>query len=379
MAALRVAYSLELPANPGDAVRHILSGLAVLEHGVGVADVPLAALGPELAAVPWADRPFTYPPVALLFDAGVAALSPTLAGWKLTLTGLEAVSALLLWRLTGSRWIGLAYWASPVSIWWISHEGQIEAVQNVLALAALLALGWRRWIGWALLALAIQAKAFALFLLPWFVRAEWGALRGRTGDGSPGREGGSGRGMLGAWGFLLGLVPLAFVLPFWPLSNLLGGAALEINPWFWNPFAGELAGLNPGWMVAWGQVVTWGLLAAGAFVAFARGRPWAATGPTAFVVALKSVTNAQPWYLLSLPVLWAPLARAKPGRGRGAPGSGDARLAGSDDRRLLLGLVVVLILMEPQALVSIVGGEPVGFTMGAFYDAVGPWTPFRLP
>lgn len=343
-AAVRLVYCFRLPVNTADAVRHLMYGLAVLDLGPGAADMPLAGVSEALVRIPWSERPFNYPPLALFWDTLVAAVHPSLAAYKVGLSALEALVAVLVWRLTGSRWLAVLYWASPLSLWWVSHEGQLDGLQNVFAVAALLALSRRRWLGWALLALAIQAKGFAVFLLPWFVAAELDARR--VGEAP------------GWWGLLVGGLPTLAMMPFWNPWNLLLSSALHYNPYYWNPFAEGIFVWHPGWLILADQLASWALLATAAWLVVGRGRVRDGLGPLLFLVAIKLVTNAQPWYLLVLPILWLPLR----------------------DPRLRFALFAAVPLADLRSLVQVVSG-PFGFTVDAFYSSRGirPLTRFRLP
>ena len=79
----------------------------------------------------------------------------------------------MIGRFTGQRWLGAIYWASPASIWWVSHEGQFKPLQSLFLIAAILALKHHRTLAFLLLALAIQVKLLAILMLPWFLVQVW--------------------------------------------------------------------------------------------------------------------------------------------------------------------------------------------------------------
>jgi len=100
----------------------------------------LVELDPKLGWVAWSGLAYNYPVVALLFFTGIAKLSPTIFFVKFALTFIEAVNTAVIFRYTNQIWLALLYWASPISIWWVSHEGQFEPLQNLFVLVALLVL-----------------------------------------------------------------------------------------------------------------------------------------------------------------------------------------------------------------------------------------------
>jgi hypothetical protein len=261
----------------------------VLEHGLGAADRPLAEVEPAFARVAWSGAPFNYPVLALLFDAAVMRASPSLFAWKLALSLLEALSALLVARGSGSRWLGLAYFALPNSLWWTSHDGQFEALQNALALGAVYLAGRRRRAAWVLLALAVQAKLSALLLVPW--------LLGESARGARPRA-------LAAdlAAFAAGFAPtLAAAFALSPLRNLARSGGLPANLWYLHPTQRLEWTTHPGWEVVADQVASWTLLG---LLVLALGRRRAGAlelfAPIAFLLALKVAWTAQPWYLLAL-------------------------------------------------------------------------------
>ncbi|MEY4581804.1 MAG: hypothetical protein RL701_6507, partial [Pseudomonadota bacterium] len=103
----------------------------------------------------------------LLFFAVATRFLHTLSALKVLLTACELTSALLIGRITGARWLGLAYFASPLSLWWISMEGQTEALMALLCLCSLYALQRQRQVlAHVFLGAAIQTKGLPLLLLP---------------------------------------------------------------------------------------------------------------------------------------------------------------------------------------------------------------------
>jgi hypothetical protein len=109
VAALRFYYCTVLPVNTGDITRHLYTGLVVLKHGLASAGRPLVDSFPGAGGVAWAGLPYNYPIFALTFFTALAAIMPTIFFAKLSLTAVEAVNAILVSRITGSRWLGFLY------------------------------------------------------------------------------------------------------------------------------------------------------------------------------------------------------------------------------------------------------------------------------
>ncbi len=341
---MRLRFCTLLPVNTGDLPRHILYGLFALKDGLSSAGVPLARLDPHLAHVSWANAPYNYPPVALFFFIAVAAVSPTLFAAKLALTAVEGVNAWLLARVTGSRWLGLLYWASPVSIWWVSREGQFEPLQALFMLSALLLLRRSKPGAFALLALAVQVKLTAVLLLPWFVLE----ARREGPDVLP----------RAAAAFLLALLPTAALSFFYPVVDAVRSTfgTLHYNPYYWNLAARRLFGWNPGWLVACDALTTWGALA------FLGWRAWKSREPVAYVAAIgfllliKLSTLAQFWYVLLLPAFLAPIP----------------------ERRTRFWLVALTPLLDVRSLLELLGG-PFGWTMRGYYAGLSAFRALRIP
>ena len=288
VAAVRVYQCAELPQETGDVVRNLLHGVAVDTHGIASAAQPLKTLAPAWADVAWARFPYNYPPLALAFFALVSAISPTVFFAKLALTAIEAVNAYLVRRLSGSALLGVFYWSSPLSIWWVSREGQFEPLQSVFMLLALLAAGSMPFAAGLSVALGISVKATAAALAPLIF---WKASRG-------------GRRALAACtiGFIAGLLPLAISQwAYGGISNIARySSLLAVNPYYWNPFAPMFEG-NPIWRIVANELASYGLLAILLALAW-RSRQWLAyLAPIAFLVFCKTHGNVLPWYFVLMP------------------------------------------------------------------------------
>lgn len=294
VAALRVYECTRLPVETGDVVRNLLYGLAVGAHGPALAGQPLVEISSLWRTAPWAQLPYNYPPLTLAFFSAVAALSPTVFAAKLALTALEAGNAWLLAQTTGSRWLGVVYWASPMSIWWVSREGQFEPLQTLFTLLALLAATRAPLAAGAALGLAISVKMTAAALLPWLAYTLWKA--------------GPRACALGAGGLALACLPaLAAELSYGGISNVFRfSAPLVYNPYYWD-WTARMFSWNPGWLIAANQLASYGSLAALIALAVRSRRPLAFAAPIAFVLFCKLHTNVQFWYFVYLPALLVPI------------------------------------------------------------------------
>lgn len=294
VAAFRLYQCGMLPSETGDIVRHVLYGVAVDQQGVAAAGVPLTWLSSTWSHVAWARFPYSYPPVALAFFALIASISPSVFAAKLALTLIEAGNACLISKLTRSKILGLLYWASPLSIWWVSREGQFEPLQSFFMLLAIAAAFERQFVSGAALALATSVKVTAGALVPWLAGVIW-------------PSGWRARG-LAVLGLIVGLVPaIASEAMYGGISNVLRYSSLLVyNPYYWNPWADLFTGNTPLQIVA-NEIASYGLLATLIALAF-RSRNWLPfVAPIAFVVFCKTHTNVQFWYWLLLPAFLVPL------------------------------------------------------------------------
>lgn len=333
IAGLRLYHCLQLTSNTGDAVRHLCWGLIVNQHGYAAIGQSLVDFSDKLDFVVWKNLPYNYPVVTLAFDQLCALVSPTVFFVKLMLTLLELSNSLLIYRLTRQRLLAFVYWASPVSIWWVSHEGQFEPLQSAFVLLALLLFsrGGRKTLAWLVLGLGVQVKLSAIFLLPF--------LFGRSGSLRAALRGGA--------AFCLAFVPSLLLLwvvnPFGLLSHSL---ALQYNPYYFNFFDGGMFAWNPSWLIASNQVTSYGFLAILIWAGATGRRRWIELMPAiGFILFLKTIPNAQFWYLLALPPFLLTIT----------------------DVRLRNGLFLALPLLDIRALMQVVIG-PFGWAMPGYYD-----------
>lgn len=322
--AIRLWEIQTLPILTGDVVRNLLYGISVRAKGLSAMQMSLFQIQPAWMPVSWSRLPYNYPPIALAFFALASAISPTVYAAKLALTGVEAANAILLGRVAQSRLLGLLYWASPASIWWVSREGQFEPLQSFFSLLALLALPRLAFASGLSLALAIQVKLTAVVLAPLIVQRCWKA--------------GPREVRLAAVGLAVGLLPsLALELRYGALSNVLRfSSPLVYNPYYWNWFANMFA-KNPGWLVLCDELASYALLVALVVYAIRTRSAWTVAAPIAFLVFCKLHTNVQFWYFLLLAPLLVPI----------------------EDRRWRFALIAAVPLLDVGATVSLLG-MPIG-------------------
>ena len=169
IAGLRFYYCTQLPVNTGDITRHIYYGLYTSQKGLSAAGMSLVELDPHISNVAFPFLPYNYPIITLLFFTLVAKLSPTIFCSKFLLTLIEAFNSLLIYKYSKERLLTLIYWASPISIWWVSHEGQFEPLQSIFVISALYMLQNKKPLAFILLSLAVQVKLTAILFLPYFL------------------------------------------------------------------------------------------------------------------------------------------------------------------------------------------------------------------
>ncbi|HTO53832.1 MAG TPA: hypothetical protein VMR50_10630 [Myxococcota bacterium] len=322
--ALR-AWQLEsLPVITGDVVRNLLYGVAVRFLGVSAAASPLADLNSGWSAASWANLPYNYPPLTLGFFTLVSAVSATVFAAKLALTAIEAVNAVLVGRLTRSSVLGLLYWASPMSIWWVSREGQFEPLQSLFTLLALLAVGAAPLLAGLSAACAVQVKLTAILVLPW--------LAWRCHSAGP-----RALGLLGL-GFAAGLFPALYAeRAYQGVSHVFRySTPLLYNPYYWD-WSAPMFTWNPGWLVLCDELASYAMLAALVTYAVRRGSVWSSAAAIGFVAICKTHTNVQFWYFLLLVPLLVPI----------------------EDRRWRFALIACVPLLDVSSIVSVFG-TPIG-------------------
>lgn len=342
--ALRLYYCTLLPISTGDLARHLFHGLLVLRDGLGSAGVALAETEPSLAQLSWAELPYNYPPLTLLFFTLLSAIAPTLFVAKAVLTAMEGVNAWLIGRYTGQRWLGALYWASPASIWWVSREGQFEPLHSLFLIAAIVILRRQRPLAFLMLAFAIQVKILAILMLPWFVAQVW-PVGQKTRAAS-------------IAAFLIGFLPSILAGTQYSLAGSLGitAGSLRYNPYFWNFLDPAIFLWNPLWLVVINQIASFGLVILLLLRARGSEEPITFFGPVSFVVLVKGSLLAQFWYFLMFPAFVLPL----------------------QERRLRFWLIALTPLLDVYSLAQIIVG-PFGWTMSEYWAGFDGFRPFLLP
>jgi hypothetical protein len=281
---LRIVACLQDPATALDLERMLYWGLALNQHGMHAASVPLKNWGAPLG-VAWRDIPVNYPVVALMFFRAVAGIVPSVTFAKFVLTGIEALNALLVSRITKSRAMGFLYWASPLSIFWVSSEGQFEPVQNLFILAGMVLVAQAPLLAGFAFALAIQTKVgSAIVVLFFLVRS---IRRNRTEAAKL------------ATGVTLGLGVSVWAQSAAPLVQQVFrfSGLSHVSNFGINPFETT----DP--TTIWRSLASAALVIA-CLIGIRKTKTLMAWLPAlGFLLLVKLSGNIQPWYLLLLPVL----------------------------------------------------------------------------
>jgi hypothetical protein len=303
IAVIRLRFCISLPIQTGDITRHLYYGLLINQKGLEAAGYPLTHFGEAYKNVAWSFLPYSYPALALYFFGLVAKIYPSIFVAKLLLTLIEAVNALQIYIYSRERILSLIYWASPLSIWWVSGEAQFEPLQSLFLLLALCLKSNSRYFSFLCLALAVQVKISAILLIPYFLIDTW--------IYEPQKLIGS------IQAFFIGLVPTLFAQLYFPALQqvILYSSPLDYNPYIWN-FSPDKTHWNPAWMVVANGIFTYGViflilqfalknervklliknqkLMMAARVSIIGIAPFIA--PFLFVVACKILKNVQFWY-----------------------------------------------------------------------------------
>ena len=338
VAGLRLQYCMQLPVNTDDILRTMYYGVLVGEKGFQVATVPLAEIDARYQQrVAWSHVPFNYPIIALLFFRLVAAVSPTLFFAKLALTVLEALSALLLLAYSRDRWLAFLYWASPISIWWISHEGQLEGLQNFFVFVAVYLLSKRRPEALFFLAMAVQTKVSAILLLPVFLQTIHKKVQVRYYLTS----------------LALGFAPtmVSLILSF-RLTNIR--ADIVYNPYYWNFLDRHWFLWNPTWLIILNQVGTYVILGTLVIAAVGTRRIAEFFAPIAWLGVAKLSPAYQFWYMNVFQSFVAPI----------------------QNRQLRFLLFLLAPLLDVRSTAQIVFG-PFGYTVGQRFGDLTAFTVLR--
>jgi hypothetical protein len=281
---VRIVACLQDPATALDLERMLYWGLALNQHGMHAGSVPLKTWGVP-TGVAWRDIPVNYPVIALMFFRAVAGIAPTVTFAKFVLTGIEALNALLIARVAKSRAIGFLYWASPLSIFWVSSEGQFEPVQNLFVLAGMLLITHAPLLAGFAFALAIQTKVSSVIAVVFLL---WRSVRDDRGQAAK----------LSA-GLAIGLAFSVWAESVAPLvQQIIRFSGLShVSNFELNPFASS----DP--TTIWRSLGSAALVGA-CLLGIKKTKTLTVWLPLfGFLLFVKLSGNIQPWYLLLVPVL----------------------------------------------------------------------------
>lgn len=222
--AFRIYECSLSPPRAGDVYRHLLTGIMIREEGWSAAARSLDSWSPqakEIAA--WTSFPYNYPPLYLGFFYAMSWIWPSVFAVKVVLTFVEAVNTYLCFKITRSIWSSLLYWCLPLSVWWVSREGQAEPMQNLFVLAGLLLLRSEKSVAYWAWSSACLVKLSAVFLAPLFI-LHWFSVDFR-------------RKLLAIKWLCVGAIPLAVAAAIWPVfSQIMSTAKWPVifNAWHWR-------------------------------------------------------------------------------------------------------------------------------------------------
>src|SRR5688572_20382950 len=248
--AFRIHLCLDTPLESTDVLRNLGYAGHVGERGFSIYNSAAREFAPEVWTRLFPNLTFPYPPVTLVFFAFFATFGLGIFLAKLVLTLIELAIALTFVRVV-SPVAGLAYFAMPVSVWFVSHEGQFEPLMAGFLCLAILLLQRGSWLYGALAwGLAAQSKQLAVISAPWAVWKVWSAADRKTALR---------RSLLG-----LALSSLPF-LGFYAMSPWMPTHPLTIQALNYNPFAWNFTDVgrfswNPPWLIQWNAVSSYLLL-----------------------------------------------------------------------------------------------------------------------
>ena len=292
---LRLSYCFSVPLYSTDILRNLGYGIEFHYYGLRVYEMTPYDFSPEIYQYFWPNHHYTYPAVTLLFFAAVAKVWASIVFAKLLLTAVECLNGWLVYRVTQDRWCAWLYFCHPLSLWFVSHEGQFEPIVNLLTLLSLLLWQKNRLSAFLFLSLAVQTKLFPIFLFPLFLarmlRLSWRRTLQALG-----------------WG-CIGLLPSGVAA--WNSAYLahlfLPGYVPKSNPITWALMDHGLQAFTPLWIVLSHWIA--GIVFLGAILVFMRSEqrflPFLA--PLIFVAFVKANPVGQFWYMLLTPVFCLPV------------------------------------------------------------------------
>ena len=299
---IRLALCAQAPVKTIDLARNLLYGEQVLQHGLGAGDFSLRemGLGLDKARMPvtFSGFSYQYPVMTLVFFSAVAMVHPSFFFAKLVLTLLELVNSFLVFRYSKDRILAMIYWINPVSIWWVSGEGQFEAFQNFLVITALVFLlgkkqPFRTGIAFFFLMLAVQVKLSPILLVPYFFLHAWKKGRGHI--------------PAALLGMLAGVLPALIGMCAYDWTRAASAMAFPINYHYWNPWRQELFHGLPMQLRLFYAGLSWAFIGVLGVRAFRSSDRIAYLAPLALLLLFKFQPLVQPWYFVILPSLILPI------------------------------------------------------------------------
>lgn len=264
----RIVLALQVPSDSSEVLRHLGFTAHVGELGVRFYTATPKDFRPEPWTSVWTNRHYNCPPVALAFFALFSSWGLGIAWVKLALTFADAVTA-FLFRRDLSRWGSLLFFASPVAMFYGSHEGQLEPLQTLFIVLAAAATRREKWFRSGLLfALSVQVKVFGALLVPWIAYRL--LARGNRSDL-----------VRFSAGCLVGVLPFAgfyWVSPGAMWASVWRRGPDSFNPFWWNAFDSAHRDWLPDWLFVWMSIVTSTMLGVAVCSALQRlrsgERPW---------------------------------------------------------------------------------------------------------
>lgn len=293
--ALRLTYCFLSTPYTTDLLRNLGYGKAFWEYGFAVYDMTAFDLSPWPCQFLWHNHHYTYPPMTLLLFSAIA-LVHTAAPWgKIILTLFDGLSAWVIGKSSGDRWLALLYWLNPIGIWFTSREGQFEGYVVFWTVLAVWAMQKKKPWAYGVFGIAVQTKFFPLFLAPWFLeRMSWKAPKRLAKE----------------WGWgIASFLPsvLACIFGGYPAHLMEKRYVPPVNPLTWLLADPTQYGDYPFWLILIHIFLSIGFLF---FCLYGIKRtqkitPW--LSPMLFVILVRSSKLAQFWYFLLLPAFCLPV------------------------------------------------------------------------
>jgi len=289
---VRIVLALQVPSDSSEVLRHLGFTAHLGELGFRFYTATPRDFRPEPWTSVWTNRPYNCPPLALAFFALFSSWGLGIAWVKLALTFADAGTA-LLFRRDLSPWGSLLFFASPVAMFYGSHEGQLEPLQTLFIVLAAAATRREKWFRSGLLfLLSVQVKVFGALLAPWI--ASRLLTRGNRSDL-----------VRFSAGCLVGVLPFAgfyWVSPGAIWASVWSRGPDSFNPFWWNPFDSVHRDWMPAWLFVWMSIVTSTMLSLAVCSALRRlwsgERPWDHVPFVSFWSVLKLVDLTALYYAI---------------------------------------------------------------------------------